>query len=279
MIAPRKAKDFLLQRLMRRYIVGYTVQDALRAVRRVRLAGWHATICPWNFPGDSPEDVAARYVEAVYNLVTVGGGYLSVKARALDYEWPLLQEVINAARPYQLRIHFDSLEPDTADPTFELIERALSEYSNLSCTLPARWPRSIRDAEKVLKWKIPVRIVKGQWADPEAPEVDADAAFLSLVKHLAGKAQHVDVATHSVTLADAALSHLKSAGTSCRLEVLYGLPLRVVNVAKRLQIGVTMYIPYGRACLPYDVYVLRKNPVILKWMLRDLLVGDRFQLP
>ena len=277
---PPKVKDLLLQRIMRRYIVGYSLQDALRAARRVVRAGWQVTVCPWNFPDDSPEKVAQNYVAAVQGIAAVtSGGYVSVKARALAYSLDLLREVIAAAKPHNMRIHFDSLEPETAEATFRLIEQALAEYPNLGCTLPARWRRSARDVHRVLEWQIPVRVVKGQWKDPEAPESDLDAAFLSLLGKLAGRSVHVAVATHNVSLARRAFSLLRETGTPSRLEVLYGLPLRVAHVAGELNMGVTMYIPYGRACLPYDIYVLRKNPVILKWMLRDLLMGDHFQLP
>ena len=276
----RELKDYVLKRLLSRYIVGHSLGDAIPAVRRVVRAGWNATICPWNFPGDAPEDVAARYLQSLHALARFDGrGYLSVKAPALGYDFSLLKKVLDAARPSGMRVHFDAQQPETAAATRELVEMAWRYYPLVSFTLPARWRRSFEDADWAISREIPVRVVKGQWEDPEAPDLDAGESFLALVDRLAGRAAHVDVATHDRPLARQSLQILAERQTSSRLEVLYGLPLGVTKEAEKLGVGVTMYIPFGRACLPYDIYVLRRRPQIFKWMLRDFLLGNRFQLP
>jgi proline dehydrogenase len=114
-----------------------------------------------------------------------------------------------------------------------------------------------------------VRVVKGQWADPEAA-VDPHSGFLDVIRALAGGTAPVAVATHEPVLAAAAIRKLQTAATPCELELLYGLPSRaVLKVARDLAVPVRYYLPYGHAWLPYALRQARRDPRILWWVLRD----------
>src|SRR5271169_4033203 len=214
------------------YIAGPEAKDAIRVCRQIAGRGWNSTICPWDGPHDSPEHVVSTYKAA---LEAIAGEdidcYLSVKIPSIEYNFELLTEMVEIARGPGVRIHFDSLSPDSASPSLAFLEKALKIYPNFSYTLPASWRRSIADAEKVIDLGIPVRIVKGQWADPAEPNFDPKSNFLDLVDVLAGRASHVAIATHDASLAEKSLTRLRAAGTSCELEQLYGLPLRADSVA------------------------------------------------
>jgi proline dehydrogenase len=256
------------------YIAGPEVGDALRVCRKVAGLGWRSTICPWDGPHDAPGYVASTYKEA---LMSMTGDdldcYLSIKVPSLGYDIKLLTDLMEVARERNVRVHFDSLAPDTAVPSMALLERALKIYRNLSYTLPSGWRRSIEDAEKVIDLGVPVRLVKGQWPDPAGPVADPGACFLELVDALAGRASLVAIATHDVKLAEESLARLRAAGTACELEQLYGLPMRGDRVAKPLGVPVRVYVPYGYAYLAYAVSAMRKRPVILAWLLRDFVAG------
>ena len=119
-----------------------------------------------------------------------------------------------------------------------------------------------------------MRVVKGQWADPDPPEVDLREGFLRVIDRLAGRASQVRVATHDPPLAHTALSLLRVAGTPCELELLFGLPARqVIQEADVAGVPVRCYVPYGQAWLPYSISQARRNPRILWWMFRDALAG------
>jgi proline dehydrogenase len=81
------------------------------------------------------------------------------------------------------------------------------------------------------------------------------------------------VATHDPPLAREALRRLHAAGTSCELELLFGLPMNaVMEVAKEQGVSVRLYVPYGEAYMPYALSQARKNPKILGWFIRDILM-------
>ncbi len=266
--------DWLAGHAAASYIAGGEVKDAVRVCRRIAGHGWSSTICPWDGLHDPPEYVLATYKTALNSIVNENiDSYLSIKVPSIGYNFALLTELVDIARENGVRLHFDSLAPETASPSLALLEKALKTYSNLSYTLPSRWNRSMADAEKIIDLGIPVRLVKGQWPDPAAPDIDPGFNFLNLIDLFAGRASQVAVATHDSSLAKESLIRLQRSGTVCELEQLYGLPMRHNIVAKPLGIPVRVYIPYGHAYLSYALSEMRNRPIILAWLLKDFLAG------
>ena len=156
----------------------------------------------------------------------------------------------------------------------------MARRARAGCTLPARWRRSLRDADEAVDLGLRVRIVKGQWADAGAetklPDLEIRERFLAIVRALAGRARRVVVATHDPALARPALECLRAAGTACELELLFGLPVRsLLPVARAAGVPVRFYVPYGHAWLPYCLSQARQHPRILWWTMRDWLLGWR----
>lgn len=260
----------LLRKAAQSYIVGTAVGDALAKATGLAREGATSTICFWDAVGDEPRQVADRYLDIIGSLAgSKLDSYLSIKVPSLRYDRALLDELLAAAAPSRLKVHFDSLAPDTAGPTFDLIA-AHADYPHLSCTLPGGWQRSLADAELAVRLNLDVRVVKGQWPDPKHAEIDARRGFLQIVDALAGRARKVAVATHDPKLASAALRKLQAAGTDCELELLFGLPCRAaLKVAGELGVRVRYYLPYGYAWLPYALNQAKHNPRIVWWVLRD----------
>ena len=264
----------VMQRIAPKYIAGVEIDDAIGLCRSIEQRGWHSTICPWDGPHDSPLKVASSYRRA---LQIIGQEkldcYLSIKVPSLKYDFNLLEELLDLGSEFNVRVHFDSLGPDSASSSFALLERAKKRYSNLGCTLPSRWLRSFRDAETAVELGLSARVVKGQWPDPAQPSVNAEARYLDLIDVLARRVPHVGVATHDVPLARQSLARLTMSGTPCELEQLYGLPNRVDLVARPLAVGTRIYVPYGYAYMPYALSQVIKRPEIIGWLLKDLLLA------
>ncbi|MHC4971794.1 MAG: proline dehydrogenase [Planctomycetota bacterium] len=267
-------KRRLADRLATRYIVGHTLADAVAACRRAQARGWSTTICPWNANGDPHDEVAANYVAAIEAIRKEKlDCYLSVKAPAIGFDERLFMDVVDAAHGSDVRIHFDSLEPEATDRTFDLIEKGMRHHPHFGCTLPARWRRSLRDAERAQDLQIPVRVVHGQWPCPIGERAPADATR-DLTERLAGRVPHVAVASHNAPLAQAALERLLARQTEVSLEQLYGFPRRLMHYAESKSVPTRIYLGYGKAMLPYGFAMVRERPVIAWWILRDLFRGD-----
>jgi len=271
----------IAERAARAYVAGPELADALQVCHALARQGTATSICPWDGEGDTPRQVADWYLAALAGLVGAGlDCYLTIKAPALGFSHDLLGELLEAARPHAVGIHFDSLAPETAEQTWVLVRAAVLCRARVGCTLPARWQRSLRDADEAVDLGLRVRIVKGQWTDRGAGTNLSDSGvrdrFLAVVRRLAGRASRVLVATHDVALARAALACLRAAGTDCELELLFGLPDRtLLGVARAAGVPVRVYVPYGRAWLPYCLSQVRQHPRILWWTMRDWLLGRR----
>jgi proline dehydrogenase len=263
----------------RPYLAGESLHHALDACRRLRQQGMVSALGYWNTGDETPRQVAAAYNAALQAVDDPASLCLSVKAPALGFDPVLLEAILTQARTRKVTLHFDSHGLETADATFSCLKQAAMAGVRSGCTLPARWSRSAQDAERAIRLKVPVRLVKGQWMDPAFPG-DPRASFLSLARRLAGRAVHVGVATHDPDLAAQALRALRRQRTPCEMELLYGLPMsRLVAIAREMDVRVRVYVPYGSGWLPYALSQARRNPRIVWWVMRDLVRGRSWSLP
>lgn len=264
----------------RSYLAGPELEDALRVGRRLARHGFATTVGYWNREGDEAQDVAERYSAAIHAMAREElDCYLSIKAPALGLDEGLVTGVIKHSERAGVQLHFDSLGPEATDEVFAIIARSHSPSRRMGCTLPGRWHRSRQDADTAIALGLNVRVVKGQWRDPEDPDINPRDGFLEVIDQLAGRARHVRVATHDAPLAREALRKLRAANTSCELELLFGLPMKAALEATReVGVPVRLYVPYGTAFVPYCLNQIRKRPRILWWLFQDAVFGRSLNL-
>ena len=210
-----------LGRVGRRYVVGPSIQDAHDAAERAAVRGMAAVLGFWDGPDESPREVADQYLEAIDALATDRRDtFVAVKLPALGLRPELLAPVAAQAAATGRRLHVNSLAIEAADDTREMVERVREAVPDLEVgvTLPGRWRRSLDDVAWVREHGLPVRVVKGEWPDPDDADRDKKEGFLEVIDRLAGCANHVGVATHDTALAREAVQRLRSAGTPCDLE-------------------------------------------------------------
>lgn len=265
----------LAARAARAYVAGDTLTDALIVSDSLYQRGMGATLGYWNDVDESPRLVADAYLAAIDALARREHAYLSIKLPALGFSDELMSEVVARAIRGRVRLHVDSMAIEFADQTRAMIDQFLESGAEISTTLPGRWARSVADAQWAIERGLTVRVVKGQWPDPADPRRDQRAGYLEVIDALAGRARHVAVATHDVPLLVEAVNRLGEHGTSCELELLYGLRAQpAIEQADQLALGVHVYVPYGKAFLPYALGRLGRDPRILWWLMRDLMTGN-----
>lgn len=267
---------FLRRWIRKSYFAGPELSDAIKASKRFSEKGMSATVGYWPGNDDTPQSVADAYLAAIDAVAASGlDCTISIKVMALDFDSGLFAGIIDRAASAAVGLHFDSREPELADQTFALVSGCAQHELPVGCTLPGRWKRSLDDAELAIKLGTSVRIVKGQWVDPDHSDTDPRQGYLEVIDRLSGRVRQAGVATHDPWLADKALRRLIEAGTPCELEQLFGLPTRqTLSIARQLGVPVRMYIPYGNSWVPYVNAWVRKNPRVLWWIARDLLLGQ-----
>jgi proline dehydrogenase len=261
-------------RAARGYVAGPTLGDARRTADALLDRGYGVTLAYWDADGESPTAVAEQHAWAIDDLARNGGDYLSVKAPSVGYDGGVAGALVTRARVDGVGLHFDSLDHGTTDRTLELLRSLPGGSVGVGMTVPGRWMRSPADAKRLAGEGVLVRVVKGQWPDPVAPDLDASMGFMDVVHALAGTPGPVRVATHDAGLVEAALDVLAEAGSSAELELLYGLPVRpVLQVAARLRRPVRVYVPYGHGWLPYALDGLKRSPRLMLRLVRDAFGG------
>lgn len=230
--------------------------DPMAIADRLRRNGFASIFGYFQAEGEAPERIAAAYA------ALTGAECLSIKAPPLAFD-PVHLRALAELGP---QLMFDAHAPRDADRTLDTAE-ALSA----GVVLPARWQRSAIDAARFRETGARIRVVKGEWPDP-ADDGDVEARYLDLVRSLAGRAAPVAVATHDPSLAECALALLTEAGTPCELEQLRGLPRRrTVAVARRLEVPVRIYVPFGPGWWPYAIDKTLARPHLPLWAIRDWL--------
>ncbi len=267
----------LMKRVARNYIAGDTLDEALRVKQQLAERDISGTVGFWDLERQHGREVADQYLQGLDAMASdPETDYLSIKLPALSFSQDLFNEVAIRAEATGRRIHLDSLAPEDTDRTQAMIEQALAAAPgvDIGYTLPGRWQRSLEDAKWASKHGLFVRVVKGEWVDPDHPERDKRAGYMEVINALAGSNCRVGVATHDPQLAAEAIACLQAAGTPCELELLYGLPMRAaIRQARELGVRVRVYIPYGEAYMPYALSKARKKPQIFWWLLRDMFAS------
>lgn len=261
-------------RLAASHLAGPDVSDAVGMARVFSDMGWHCTLGAWAAPDSTPRENFILYCRGIEALAASGlDGYFSIKLCTLGYDRAMFEELAGLAAGHDIRVHCDSMDPLTADRTMSIIGQAHARYENIGSTLPAGWRRSRPDAEKLADWGVPVRIVKGQWGDPDRRVTDIRAAFVTLAGQLAGRGLRISVATHDRSVALRSLALLTGAGTDCEMEQISGLPQNCSAIAGAAGVPFRVYIPYGFPYLPYNIWQVRTRPAVALWALRDFIAG------
>lgn len=269
--AALRAARYALPHIVERVVPGPGPRSAGRRCRKLNRAGLAATLGYFQSSGARPEDIVAANVAAAGLLADrAGDAYLSVKAPPLAFDPDCLRTIADSAAAANMALMFDAHAPKDADRTLKAVSDLLGEFPRTGFALPARWLRSRGDAADFRDTSARIRLVKGEWADPNWRGQDVEASYLALAARLAGRAAPVAVATHDPGLAERALNLLLAAGTPCELEQLRGLPARrTMAVARRLGVPVRVYVPFGPGWWPYALDKALARPYLLSWMIRD----------
>jgi proline dehydrogenase len=244
-------------------------------VCRVLLArGIHSTLGRFSRRGDDPERIVRECRMASDALRAAPSGdrfYLSVKPPALLFDPERAVIVASTALQNGHGIHFDSHDHALADPTIRLLEQVMDRcvYPDrregrwrFGLTLPARWKRSIADAEWIAGRGVRARLTKGEFrcAVP-SEERDPAKGFLDLVDRLAGNVPEIALATHDPALAREAVARCRGTGSRVQLELLFGMPVgRMIALSRDAGVPVRFYVPYGDTLLVYGIRRFLTNP-------------------
>jgi proline dehydrogenase len=256
--------------------VGTSLADAGVVAERLIGGGLGYTLGYWD-DADDPGDVLAAYLAAISSVARRGGaGYVSIKPPALRFDASAARRLGRIAREAGVRLHCDSHGAHVADLTFAFLDDLLRELppAMVSVTIPGRWRRSPADAARLSARGVGVRIVKGQWPDPQAPDLDPSEGFLAVADAIPASGGLVAIATHDLALACAAADRLGP--RVFEHEMIHALQSRaLLDFAAERALGAALYVPFGPGFAPSALRILRRNPRLALGVVRNTLFPTR----
>jgi len=291
-----RARAFVLhnpvgRRTARRFIAGETLEDALEAVERLARRGFLTSL---NYLGEkttAPHEALAATAAYEEILRRLRGHpedcYVSVKLTqlGLDFSQELaashLRRILEAARDGNTFIRIDMEHSAYVEPTLAILALlGAGGRRTLGAVIQAYLYRSADDLDRLLRLGIPVRLVKGAYAEPASiaypRKRDVDANYARLLQRLLRDAGYHAVATHDERLIQAAVEQARQAGKTreqFEFQMIYGVRRDLQERLRAEGYRVRIYVPYGEQWYPYFMRRLAERPANLTFLLRNLLRG------
>jgi proline dehydrogenase len=277
--------------LVRRFMPGETIEEALVAVRRLRDEGTPVII---TYLGENvstnaaADETVAEYVRLFAALKEFGeGAHVSIKltqfgwdvdkGRALDR----VRQMVRLAAANQTILAIDIESSPYVDSTVAGYEQLAGEFSNVALCLQAYLHRTADDVKRLLAVRPYIRLVKGAYREPATVALqsrpDIDRNYEELAKTLLagmGQGARVVFGTHDLDLVARILHDARQLGvqdSAFEIQMLYGIQDtgRRALTAKGLRTRVL--ISYGKAWYPWFMRRLAEKPSNLLMVARNLL--------
>lgn len=267
--------------LVRRFIAGETLTQALPVVKRLNAKGMRVSLdLLGEYVNNREVADAARdaHVNVVHTLASerAKNGMeanisikLSMMGQKIDEVYCLdnLRHLLDAARTKDVFIRLDMEGSDTTESTLSLFEKVYPDYpDHVGVVLQAYLKRTERDVERMCDLNACVRICKGAYKEPASIAYqDMNAIrgrFMDYARLLIEHARFPGIATHDDRLIDATKQFVRNREISSdrfEFQMLYGIRSETQERLVREGYGLRIYTPYGTEWGPYFVRRLRER--------------------
>lgn len=258
----------LLYPFAKRFIAGPDLETALPSISRIKESGYFSTI---DILGESvasrPQAEAAKdeYLKLFESLDSINHSFdFSIKLSQLgldidpDFCTENLEQLARAVGNHTIRL--DMEDSTHTQDTLKICEQVHKTYPQIGQAIQVYLFRSENDVQHCIDNKISVRICKGAYK--ESPDVALQSMdkirekFLKLARQLLKEGYQTALATHDENLLVELVDFIeqeKIDPDSFYFELLYGVRRDLQKVLKEKGYRVRIYIPYGKAWLPYTL--------------------------
>jgi proline dehydrogenase len=280
------------RRMVRRFVAGDTLDDALAALERLREQGMHATV---DVLGESVSShdmataAADRYISTLDALAGRGlepNVSLKLTQMGLDIDPDFCREnvarVVERARQHDAFVRVDMEDHTKTDATLEIARALHAEYPDVGVVVQSYLRRSAADIEQLIGEQVRVRLCKGAYDEPAtvafATKEEVDQSYRELMERLLRDGRYPAIATHDERLIDRAIEFTAANGiTPDRFEfqMLYGIRRDLHERLVAQGFTVRVYVPYGTQWYPYYMRRLAERPANVVFLALSVLREGR----
>jgi proline dehydrogenase len=275
----------LLYPFAKRFIAGADLKTALPAIRKIEESGYFSSI---DILGESvatrqqAEAAKTEYLKLFEALDSINHSFdfsIKLSQLGLNIDKGLctenLQQLAQAMGNHTIRLDMEGSAHTQS--TLEICEQVHSTHPHLGQAIQAYLLRSKEDVMRCIENKISIRLCKGAYKEPGDIALqsmdDIRENFLLLAYRLLKEGHQPAIATHDenllVTLLDF-IAREKIAPESFYFEMLYGVRRDLQKILKDKGYRVRVYVPYGKAWLPYTLRRLAEKKENLLFVITHL---------
>ena len=275
--------------VVKRFVAGEGVEDAVRATRELTAAGLTASL---DHLGEDTLDegqadaTVKAYLVLLQRLAEAGltsGGRAEVSVKltavgqAIDRSMALdnARRICEGARNAGAMVTLDMEDHTTTDATLEVVRELRLDFPDTGAVLQSYLRRTEADCRDLAHAGSRVRLCKGAYKEPESvayqSDAEVDLAYVRCLKVLMAGEGYPMVASHDPRLVAIAgsLAEHRAKGTY-EYQMLYGI--RPAEQLRLAQAGETVrvYVPYGDEWYGYLMRRLAERPANIAFFLRAL---------
>jgi len=282
-------RNGMSQGVVRRFVAGETLPEALNMARALQAKRIRTAL---DLLGENAgsEREASEATEAYLAVLEALGeanlrdGYISVKLTALGLDQSEtvalshLMRIANAARAQNNAfVRVDMEGSAYTQRTLTIVRAAHSAYAHLGTVLQSSLRRTDTDLQAMIDANIPIRLVKGAYA--EGPHVaypakaDVDKAYVRQMRMLLASGIGGAIATHDEAILRDAKRFVREhriPNDRFEFQMLLGIRRDLQESLAQEGYGVRAYVPFGRTWYPYFMRRLAERPANIGFILKNL---------
>ncbi len=275
-------------RLTSRFVVGKTLDSEIAVCQRLNIENILTSV---DYLGENVTSLAEAdqsretYLRILEQIAAVKlQSTVSIKLTQLGLDLSEeqcranLERLMQCAHEIGSGVEIDMESSEYTDRTLGIVEDMHARFGNVRAVIQAYLYRSEKDIERLSERKIPVRLCKGAYQEPEEiafpKKSDVDSNYVRLMKALLDRGTYPAIASHDETILNEAWRHIEERRlepASFEFQMLYGirrdLQRRLVEKGYRLR----LYVPYGNAWYPYLMRRLAERPANMLFLARNLV--------
>ncbi|MEP7360484.1 MAG: proline dehydrogenase family protein [Chloroflexota bacterium] len=277
-ILGRMATAFpLTRRMVRRFVPGERLDDALATLDGLRQQGMRWTVDVLGESVASTADATAaadRYIQTLDALATHGlEANVSVKLTQMgldidrDFCVQNVGRIVAKAREVGAFVRIDMEDHTKTSTTLDIVRELRTGYPEVGAVIQSYLRRSAGDIEAVVADGIRVRLCKGAYDEPATiafrTRDEVDRSYIELMERLLVDGHYPALATHDDRLVDHALAFVKAHDIDAaryEFQMLYGIRRDLQERLVALGQTVRVYVPYGAQWYPYYMRRLGERP-------------------
>lgn len=275
-------------RMSKRFVAGFTVDDAMRATKVMNDLGIAVSID--NLGEDVTDATEARASAELYSQLLDeiarrglnANVSLKLTHMGLDVDEPMARSIVSGlvakAAGMNSFIRVDMEGSPYTQKTLDFVKALHEQYPNFVGTVIQSYLcRSEKDVEDLLQHRIRIRLCKGAYKEP--PEIafqkkaDVDANYVKLTKMLLKSGIYHGIATHDEKMIRAAIEFARAEkipAEAFEFQMLHGIRRDLQEQLVKDGWRVRVYIPFGTEWYPYFMRRLAERPANVLFIAKNL---------